>query len=219
MTSPKLSTLLDWNHPRWHQNVSAREKYYEATTSDFTHKRNIHISTPSLRIPACLHCCAEKYRRSLSPNPASVSPLVIFAYCTTWNVQPLCHETFLISPHPGLTMAFSNALIINAGHVCSTVYNDCGHPLCQEFSSFSLFSSLLERWLKYRSLGPTPTSSDSRDLGRGLKMCISDKFPGRGCPCCCLWYHTLWELLPCFVLGWLLEGKPNGCFRIEPRCC
>lgn len=107
MTSPKLSTLLDWNHPRWYQNVSVWEKYYEATTSDFTHKRNIQISTPSLRIPACVHCCAEKYRGSLSPNPVSVSPLVIFAYCTTWNFQPLRHETFLVRHHPGLTMAFS----------------------------------------------------------------------------------------------------------------
>ena len=34
-------------------------------------------------------------------------------------------------------------------HAHTTIYNEYGHPLCQEFSSFSLHSSPLEGWLKY----------------------------------------------------------------------
>ena len=100
------------------------KSYYETAyfISDFSRKRNIQISTPSLWIPACLYWCVEKWMDPLSPSPVSVCPLVTFVYCTTWNLQPLCHETFLIQRHPGFTMAFSNILIINANHVCSRVY-------------------------------------------------------------------------------------------------
>ena len=102
-------------------------------------------------------------------------------------------------------------------HTHTTIYNECGHPLCQEFSSLSLHSSTLEGWLKYNP-GPHRWKLWFKRSGVGLEK-VHFWQVTRGGTYCCLWYHTLWELLSCFVLGLLLVGKTNSCFIIELRRC
>ena len=102
-------------------------------------------------------------------------------------------------------------------HAHTTIYNECGHPLCQEFSSFSLHSSPLEGWLKYNP-GPHSWKLWFKRSGVGLEK-VHFWQVTRGGTYCHLWYQTLWELLSCFVLGLLLVRKTNSCFIIEPRRC
>lgn len=96
-------------------------------------------------------------------------------------------------------------------HAHTTIYNECGHPLCQEFSSFSLHSSPLGGWLKYNP-GPHPWKLWFKRSGVGLEK-VHFWQVTRGCTYCRLWYHTLWELLSCFVLGLLLVGKTKQLFH------
>lgn len=51
-------------------------------------------------------------------------------------------------------------------------------PFSYSSGSQPLHRNRVEGRLKYGLLGPTPRVSDSRGLGAGQKVCISNKFPG-----------------------------------------